>query len=88
MSRTRHTALGSRLSALVPPRQVEAAIALSKARGARERDFATPSNLATHAAALAAYLAELRDALALANALGRILVRPCPCPGLYSYPYP
>ena len=45
------------------------------------------NNIGTHAAALAAYLVELRDALALAKALGRVLILPrwmCYCDKLWS----
>ena len=46
-----------------------------------------PHNIGTHAAALAAYVHELRDALALARALGRTLILPrwtCYCDRLWA----
>ena len=53
----------------VPP-SVHAALVSYRRRGLN------PNNIGVHAEALAGYLAELRDALALATALGRTLVLP------------
>jgi len=57
------------LNASVPP---AVAAALGAARSAGQ----SPNHIGVHAAALRGYLAELRDALALARALGRTLVLP------------
>lgn len=68
------------LNASLPP-QVAAALSAFEAR-------AQPAhNIATHRAALASYLAELRDALALSRALGRTLILPrwaCYCDRLWA----
>ena len=68
------------MNASVPP-AVTAAIARYTEAGV------TANNIGTHGAALASYLAELRDALALARALGRTLILPqwtCYCDKLWS----
>ena len=56
-------------------------------RGQRRVRSESAFNIATHRLALMGYLAELRDGLALARALGRILVLPsmlCYCDRLWA----
>ena len=64
-----------------PPPRVAAAIAKAQEQGE------TPYNIGVHAEALRSYIAELRDLLALARALGRIPVLPrwvCYCDKLWA----